>query len=231
MTYTELLPLLLEQKLVEVVPLKDVGAIQNLLDEGRLGFQDQALNVQSNPFPTHRGVVINAVSHENKDKAEGASRKKEKGIIVRHTVNLVRRVEEGSHSSWSNKVVATSIAYIEGNNNPCPKPFIVHYNSASQTRVSFIVQVLVRLVYNNNAVPWRYPMGETVTPPTIRESPTPEVINIAENRGVMRSGRIFAPENLWNKDDARKKRKNKRRTQEGGDGGGRTRIPQDDPSQ
>ncbi|RDX88782.1 hypothetical protein CR513_29574, partial [Mucuna pruriens] len=81
MTYTELLPQLLEQKLVEIVPLKplvpsyprsydpntrcnyhseavDHGTerywslkhkVQDLLDGGLLGFQDQGLNVQSNP--------------------------------------------------------------------------------------------------------------------------------------------------------------------------------------
>ncbi|RDX96101.1 hypothetical protein CR513_21281, partial [Mucuna pruriens] len=77
MTYTELLPLLLKQMLIEVVPLKPLeppyprsydpnarcdyhgGAVgyttkrcwslrykvQDLLDEGQVGFQDQAPNV------------------------------------------------------------------------------------------------------------------------------------------------------------------------------------------
>ncbi|RDX92988.1 hypothetical protein CR513_24812, partial [Mucuna pruriens] len=39
-----------------------------------------------------------------------------------------------------------------------------------------------------------------MTPPTIRESPTPKVTNIAGTEGLMRSRRIFALENLRNKD-------------------------------
>ncbi|RDX83076.1 hypothetical protein CR513_36039, partial [Mucuna pruriens] len=132
--------------------------------------------------------------------SKGARRGKEKRIVAKHVVKPVRRVEEGSHSDRSSKAVANSIAYIEGNNNLHPKSFIVHYNSASQTRASFIVQVPARPVYSNNAVPWRYPVGEIMTPPTIRESPAPEVTNIAGTRGVTRSGRIFALENLRNKD-------------------------------
>ncbi|RDX70336.1 hypothetical protein CR513_50436, partial [Mucuna pruriens] len=44
------------------------------------------------------------------------------------------------------------------------------------------------------------PSGGKMTPPTIRESPTPEVTNIAKTGGVTRSGRIIVPKGLWNKD-------------------------------
>ncbi|RDY08599.1 hypothetical protein CR513_07143, partial [Mucuna pruriens] len=39
------------------------------------------------------------------------------------------------------------------------------------------------MVYKNNAVPWRYPVGETMTPSAINDNPIPEVTNIARNEG------------------------------------------------
>ncbi|RDX70333.1 hypothetical protein CR513_50429, partial [Mucuna pruriens] len=159
MTYTKLLPLLLEHKLVEIVPLKPLeppylrsydsnircGAIghvtercwslkhkvQDLLDDGLFRFQDQGPKVQSNPFPTHKGMAINVVSHENREEAEGASRRKGKIIATRHAVDPISWMEEGSYSSRPNKVTATLIVYIQGNGNPHPKSFIIRYNLAS----------------------------------------------------------------------------------------------------
>ncbi|RDX97806.1 hypothetical protein CR513_19380, partial [Mucuna pruriens] len=106
MTYTELLPQLLEQKLVEIVPLKPLvppyprsynpnakcdyhgrvvshatkrcwslkHKVQDLLDGGLLGFQDQGPNVQSNPLPAYRGATVNAISHENEERAKSPNR-------------------------------------------------------------------------------------------------------------------------------------------------------------
>ncbi|RDX85174.1 hypothetical protein CR513_33670, partial [Mucuna pruriens] len=53
-----------------------------------------------------------------------------------------------------------------------------------------------RPVYNNNAIPWRYP---TTTPPTTQEDPTPKVTNIAGAREVTESKRNFALEGLQGK--------------------------------
>ncbi|RDY01267.1 hypothetical protein CR513_15419, partial [Mucuna pruriens] len=116
-------------------------------------------------------MAINAISHDSRDEGEGANRRMKKRSVARHAVKPARRGEAGSHSGHSNKVISNSIAYVEGNNSPRPKPFIVHHNLASQTRVVFIVQVLAR-----------------------------PVTNISGTRGVTRSGRIFALENLRNKD-------------------------------
>ncbi|RDX95815.1 hypothetical protein CR513_21598, partial [Mucuna pruriens] len=210
MPYAELLPLLLEQKLVEIIPLKPLESpyprsydpnarcdyhgrvvghatkmcwslkhkVQDLLDSRLLGFQDQGPNVQNNPLPVHIGVAINAISHKNRDKDEGAGKREEE----------------------ENAAEFASVAYIEGNDNPRPKPLIIQYNSTSKPRVPFIIQVLAKPVYNNNAVPWRYLTGETVTPLAIKESPVLEVTNIAGTSRVTLSDKIFTLESLWNKD-------------------------------
>ncbi|RDX93156.1 hypothetical protein CR513_24632, partial [Mucuna pruriens] len=80
MTYTKLFPLLLEQKLIEVVPLKplkppyprsyDPNAslkhkIQDLLDDGLLGFEDKGPNMHNNPLSDHGIVTVNVLSHMN----------------------------------------------------------------------------------------------------------------------------------------------------------------------
>ncbi|RDX98701.1 hypothetical protein CR513_18344, partial [Mucuna pruriens] len=180
--------------------------VQDLLDGGLLSFQDQGPNVQNNPLLTYKGVAINAISHENKDEAEGASKREREEGAAGCTVDSANRVEEEAHSSLLNEAESTSVVYIEENDNTHPKLLIIYYNSASQPRVSFIIQVSSKSIYNNNAVPWRYPTGETTTPLAIKEDPLLEVTNIAGIEGVTRSGRIFALENLQNKDLAHVKK-------------------------
>ncbi|RDX80351.1 hypothetical protein CR513_39113, partial [Mucuna pruriens] len=98
MTYIELLPRLLEQKLVEIVPLKtlepsyprsyDLNArschlkVLELETQGPrpsrwwfARFPRPGPNVQSNPLPAHKGAAVNAISHENEEKAEGPNRR------------------------------------------------------------------------------------------------------------------------------------------------------------
>ncbi|RDY04761.1 hypothetical protein CR513_11483, partial [Mucuna pruriens] len=158
------------------------------------------MNVQNNPLPPYRGVAINAISHENWDKAEGANRREGEENTVGCTTNSVSWVEEGAHSSWLNEAESISIAYIAGNSNPDPKSLIIHYNLASKPKVTFIIQVPAKPVYNNNTIPWRYPAGETKTPLAIKYSLVLKVTNIARTGGVTQSGMIFAPESLQNKD-------------------------------
>ncbi|RDX96104.1 hypothetical protein CR513_21284, partial [Mucuna pruriens] len=100
-------------------------------------------------------MAINAISHDSGDAEEKASRRKGKRTAARRAVKPACRMEEKSHLGRSNMTIANSIAYIERNGNPRPKPLIVHYNSASQTIVSFIVQVPARPVPNggNNDTP------------------------------------------------------------------------------
>ncbi|RDX66181.1 hypothetical protein CR513_55075, partial [Mucuna pruriens] len=125
--------------------------VQDLLDGRLLGFQDQGLNVQNNPLSTDRGMAINAISHKNREVVEGASRGEEEENAVEGTTNSACWVEEGTHSSQLREAATASVVYIEGNGNPHPKSLIIHYNSASKPIVPFIIQVLAKLVYNNNS--------------------------------------------------------------------------------
>ncbi|RDX88621.1 hypothetical protein CR513_29767, partial [Mucuna pruriens] len=161
--------------------------VQDLLDGGLLGFQDQGPNVQSNRLSAYKGMAINAISHKNRHEAERPSRREREESTVGSATNSVGWMEEGSHSSWLDKAKFASIAYIEGNGNPRPKPLIIQYNSASRPKVLFIIQVPSKQMYSNN----RYPTWETIMPPAIREDLVPEVTNIAKTRGVTTSGRIF----------------------------------------
>ncbi|RDX82879.1 hypothetical protein CR513_36280, partial [Mucuna pruriens] len=160
--------------------------VQDLLDGGLLGFQDQG--------PNRRGNKCNKPRKQGR--VEGAKEEDATGC----TTDSTHWMEEGTHSSQLREATTTSMAYIEGNGNPRPKTLIIHYNSASKPRVPFIIQVLAKPVYNNNIVSWRYPAGETTTPPAMKDNPVLEVTNIARIGGVTRSGRIFAPESLQNKD-------------------------------
>ncbi|RDY00570.1 hypothetical protein CR513_16231, partial [Mucuna pruriens] len=93
-TYTKLLPRLLEQKLVEIVPLKPLvppylrsydpnvrcdyhgGVVGHATERcWILKHKDQGLDVQSNPLLAHRSAVVNAISHENRERTESFSRR------------------------------------------------------------------------------------------------------------------------------------------------------------
>ncbi|RDY07968.1 hypothetical protein CR513_07854, partial [Mucuna pruriens] len=135
-------------------------------------------------------MAINAISHENRDVAKRASKREREEGAARYTTDSTSRVEEGAYSSRLNKVESASVAYIEGNTNPHPKPLIIHYNLASQPRVLFIIQVPARPVVSR---------GNNDTSNN-KKDPVPKVTNIAEIGGVTRSGRIFTLESLRNKD-------------------------------
>ncbi|RDY05209.1 hypothetical protein CR513_10994, partial [Mucuna pruriens] len=215
MTYIELLPQLLEQKLMEPRSY-DPNArcdyhggakghatkrcwslkhkVQDLLEGGLLGFEDQGLNVQGNPLPAHKNVAINTISHNSGKRAKKAS--KRQGSATKRMVNPFGQVR--THN-WLNKADAVSVMYIEGNGNPHSRPLIIPYNSSSQSRVSFIVRVLTRPIYSNNTVPWRYWARDAVSPPAAGEDATPMITNIAKTGGVIKSERVFASDGLRNK--------------------------------
>ncbi|RDY07339.1 hypothetical protein CR513_08569, partial [Mucuna pruriens] len=159
--------------------------VQNLLDDRLLGFKDKGPNVHSNPLPTHGATTFNTISHMDERVASPSRRKDEESGKAMDSANWV---EEGPHPYQSNDV--TTVAYIEGNDNPRPK------------LVPFIIQVLAKPVYNNNVVPWKYPTEEPQAPQIRKETTAPKITNIAEAGGMTWSGRIFALEALRIKDQA-----------------------------
>ncbi|RDY00182.1 hypothetical protein CR513_16663, partial [Mucuna pruriens] len=167
--------------------------VQNLLDNGLLGFEDKGPNVHNNHLPAHGSATVNTISHRD-ERVASPSRTRDGG--PRQAVDSANQVEEGPHLYPSDNI--TVVPYIEGNNNPRPKPLIIQYNSAPKP-VPFIIQVATKPVYNNNVVPWRYPTEEPQAPQIKEETTTPEITNIAGIGGMTWSGRIFAPEALRNK--------------------------------
>ncbi|RDX73718.1 hypothetical protein CR513_46643, partial [Mucuna pruriens] len=169
-TYTELLPLLLKDKLLEIVPLKpleppyprsyDPNARCNY-HGGTIGhttercwrLKHKGPNVQNNPLPTNGGVTINPISHENRDEGsqraelEGASRRGRGESEIGCAAGSANQVEEESHQSWPGQTESNLVAYVGG---------------------------------------------------ITKENPVLKVINIARTGGVTRSERIFAPKGLRN---------------------------------
>ncbi|RDX73763.1 hypothetical protein CR513_46570, partial [Mucuna pruriens] len=167
MPHVELLPLLLEQKLVKIIPLKPLESpySRSYDPNAKCDYHGRAVGHATERCWSlkHKiqdlldgGVEINAISHENRDKAKGASRREREEDAVRCTTDSASGMKEETHSSRLNEVEFASVPYIEGNDNPRPKPLIIHYNLASKPRVPFIIQVSAKPVYNNNAIPWRY---------------------------------------------------------------------------
>ncbi|RDX67111.1 hypothetical protein CR513_54042, partial [Mucuna pruriens] len=143
MTYIELLRLLLKEKLLEIVPLKPLEPLYP---------RSYHLNAR---YDYHGRAVGHATkrcwSLKHKAKLEGASRRGREEGETECTADSAGWVEEGSHQSRPGHAEAHLVVYVRGNENPRPKPLIIHYNSASHPRVSFIIQVPTRSAYNNNA--------------------------------------------------------------------------------
>ncbi|RDX92507.1 hypothetical protein CR513_25351, partial [Mucuna pruriens] len=83
-TYTELLPQLLEQKLMEVIPLKPLEPPSREALTIMPSAITMGANRQSNPLPTHRNVAINAISRDNSKWVEKTNRRKGKGSTTKH---------------------------------------------------------------------------------------------------------------------------------------------------
>ncbi|RDY11523.1 hypothetical protein CR513_03792, partial [Mucuna pruriens] len=198
MSYTELLPLLLQQNLFTTVPMRPVQPpySKSYDPNTNLYFQEHGPNVNNNPFPAHGGTSINSISHE--------WREEELEEAQRGGTNIRREEEEevgipsdSALQSWQDRVKSALVAVIGESRNPRPKPLIIHYNPASQPRVPLIIQVPTKPTYrDNHVVPWRYREGEIAPLSQRKPSPTKEVNNIAGIGGVTRSGRIYALEEL-----------------------------------
>ncbi|RDX78066.1 hypothetical protein CR513_41713, partial [Mucuna pruriens] len=135
-------------------------------------------------------MAVNAIDHEDKRITSPSGESREAMVSTYH-------VEEESYLGQENDAMVT---YLEGNGNPHPKPLIIQYNLAPKPKVPFIIQVPTRPVYNNKEVPWNYSTEEPPVFQIKKETIDPEVTNIAGVRGMMRSGRVFAPEVLRSKD-------------------------------
>ncbi|RDX98910.1 hypothetical protein CR513_18125, partial [Mucuna pruriens] len=61
----------------------------------------------------------------------------------------------------------------EGKREPSPKIVNHPIQLGPKPRVPFIIQVLARPVYNNNAIQWRYTTEEMQEPPIIKEIAVP----------------------------------------------------------
>ncbi|RDX99892.1 hypothetical protein CR513_16989, partial [Mucuna pruriens] len=172
--------------------------VQDLIKGGYLGFQYQGSNVKSNLLPTHRDVTINVIRRTDHKQLS------QRGPVGGEEEKAKPNAPQTRPAGWRKdptKDSQTKQTYVGGSDNPRQKPLIIYYNSASQPRVPFMVLVLAKPVYHNNAVPWRYPLGET-TPSTIKEESIREVTNIARIAGMTQNGRVYAHEGLWNKDPA-----------------------------
>ncbi|RDY05523.1 hypothetical protein CR513_10637, partial [Mucuna pruriens] len=142
-------------------------------------------------------MAINVISHESMDVAEGAKRGKEKRSAARHAMKPTCRGEEGSYSGRSNKRETTTLA-------PNRSFYIIIRPLKLECRSLFKCRPCQFIVIMR---PRGGPNRETATPLTIRESPAPEVTNVAGTGRVTRSRRIFAQKTCEIKTEHPRKKK------------------------
>ncbi|RDY08348.1 hypothetical protein CR513_07434, partial [Mucuna pruriens] len=200
MTYTKLFPLLLEQKLIELVLLKPLeppyprsydpnarcdyygGVIGHatercwsLKHKVQDLLDDELLGFEDKGPNVHN----NPLSAHDTASVNTLSHTDE-GVVSPNrrkdrepglTVDPTSQVEEGSHLYQSND------------------------GTIAPKHVPFIIQVSTKPIYNNNAILWKYPTLQ------IKEETT-EITNIVGTGGMTRSGRIFSPDTLRNKESS-----------------------------
>ncbi|RDX69713.1 hypothetical protein CR513_51131, partial [Mucuna pruriens] len=213
--YPELFKTLLEKKLITIVPLKPakppysksydpnsrceyhegvIGhAIERISDEGWLVFQKKGPNVTTNPLPEHGNTMINFIEHNSAAQEEAVTSDPNKDSYK------TMKVEEGAHQVQKPSTQVNTIGE-EGNSRP--KPLIICYDEVKQVKLPLVIPIPGPQYTNTHAIPWKYPEERAVPDPQ-------EITNIARIGGVTRSGRIYAPEELWKKDDSHNRKKGK----------------------
>ncbi|RDX63518.1 hypothetical protein CR513_58043, partial [Mucuna pruriens] len=197
MTYTQLFPLLLEQKQIEVVPLKPLEPpyLRSYDPNARCDYHGEAIGHATKRCWSLKHKVQDLLDtrllrfedkgpniHSNPFPAHGAV-----------TVNTISHMDERVAGANKRK---------DGESGQAMDSTNQVEEGSHLYQVSFIIQVSARLVYNNNAVPCWYPMEEPQAPRIIKETATLEITNIAGAMGMMWSERIFASEVLRIKDPA-----------------------------
>ncbi|RDY09933.1 hypothetical protein CR513_05621, partial [Mucuna pruriens] len=165
MTYTQLFPLLLEQNLIELIPLKPfeppyprsydpnvrcdyhgrtIGHATercwSLKHKVQDHLDDGLLRFEDKGPNVHSSPfpdhgAATVNTISHMDERVVGSNKRKDGES-RQAVDSTNRVEEGSHPYQLDDI--TTVAYIKGNGNPRPKSLIIQYNLASKPRVPFI---------------------------------------------------------------------------------------------
>ncbi|RDX85813.1 hypothetical protein CR513_32936, partial [Mucuna pruriens] len=219
--YPELLKSLLEKKLITIVPLKPVEPpysksydpnsrceyhrgvtghatercwglkhkVQDLIDEGWLVFQKKGPNVTINPLPEHG--TINFIEHN-------AAIRKTVTSDPHRIPHEAEKVEEGTHQG---RMLPAQVNTIGEGKIPQLKPLIICYDEVAQAKLPLVILVPGPQYTNTHAIPWKYPEEKA--------NPDSQITNIAGTSGVTRSGRVYAPEELWRKDDSYNRKKGK----------------------
>ncbi|RDX93450.1 hypothetical protein CR513_24294, partial [Mucuna pruriens] len=82
---------------------------------------------------------------------------------------------------------------------PFQKPLTIYYDPVRAPRVPLTINIPAQPAYrDNHAVPWRYDL--TALEKSKEEEPAKEVTNVAESRGITKSGCIYTLKNLRGKE-------------------------------
>ncbi|RDX91946.1 hypothetical protein CR513_25989, partial [Mucuna pruriens] len=149
--------------------------VQDLIDGGWLGFQENKPNINNNPLPTRGGQSINAISHEYSEQESDGTL--EPGKMIATPLGF-------ANSKKDSKASFAQITVIGQVDDLRPKQLIVRHNLIHQPKAPLIIQVPTK--------PY-IPLEAALVEPG-ESTPTKEITNIVETRGVTWSGRIYPPE-------------------------------------
>ncbi|RDX85840.1 hypothetical protein CR513_32900, partial [Mucuna pruriens] len=206
--YPELLKSLLERKLITIVPLKPVeppysksydpnsrcdyhGGVTGHATERCWGLKHKVQDLIDEGWLVFQKKGPNVTTNPLP----------EHGTInfVEHRVHReTEKVEEGAHRI---RIQLAQVNTVEEGRSPRPKPLIICHDEVAQDKLPLVIPVPGPQYTNTHAIPWKYPKEKA--------DPDPQITNIARTSGVTRSGRVYALEELWRKDDSHNRKKGK----------------------
>ncbi|XP_050896552.1 uncharacterized protein LOC127103327 [Lathyrus oleraceus] len=178
--------------------------VQELVDQKILFFADVP-NVGNNPLPKHDSSGVNVIESSTDDGLIKDVFKLKTLLTVVHARLMEAELMNGFTREKIDEDVAVIVPVVD--QERFPKPFVVPYQRNVDLEPVKNIEPMIIYVPapfsfdSTKVVPWNYePIVYVGNKPVILKEP--DVTNMAGAIGVTRSGRVFAPEVIPNKESA-----------------------------
>ncbi|RDX90187.1 hypothetical protein CR513_27979, partial [Mucuna pruriens] len=196
MSYTTLFHQLLQKRMITTTPLQPVEPPypRNYNPNAKCEYHEGG--------PSHTTKNCWTLKHKIQDLLEGGWLKFEAkkpnvstNPLPPHEGASVNALDHESTGQDTGGQTIPQIAVIEQEGTPRREPITIYYDPVQMTSPSLTISVAAQPAYrDNHAVPWLYELAPPEVPKEREHAK--EVVNIAEDGGITRSGRLYMPEAL-----------------------------------
>ncbi|RDX91771.1 hypothetical protein CR513_26193, partial [Mucuna pruriens] len=203
MSYTALLPKLLQKNLIAVLPLKPLEPPypRSYDPNAKCEYHVGAIGHSTERYWSFKHKVQDLIDagwlrfEENEPNVSTNPLPAHGGQSINTLSHEIRSPERRKASP----IMVEEVAVVEQTDNHPQKSLIIRYNPIYRPPAPFIIQIPAKPAYkDDHVVPWQYDScTEEASVEIVKDEAAKEVINIAEAvGGITRSGRIYSPETL-----------------------------------